>query len=297
MSNNKFLQNFFNGRLASEGYGGFSGGSSDEGRGLLQNGELNLGALKDVSPSTGVLSSKTGAGVETRILELRGDSKLAKWVTITFNVAPAFPDNPLYNPVVGPLVGIVEFGNGSALNRVEVDIQQGNWLSTILPGPPYGNGFPLPSGGTMLSVPAGSLRVFARNDGGYQPLGDGNPIGNTTNTAKVTAHAAYGQKPAYEANTRSIALTSPTPQLAGFVNACGVPPFARGFTINRTFVNTTSLTIIVQSQYGDTISGPIIVPAGVVCPFIPLSGLARLISVTNDGPASCELLAVFNISL
>ena len=292
-----FTQSYFNGQLVGSGYGGLGGGTTDQNRGMLDNGELNLGGLKETPPNTGILSTKTGIGVETRILELRGDSKLARWVTITFNVAPAFPDTPTLNPVVGPLVGIVEFGNGSALNRVEVDIQQGNWISTIQGLAPTGNAFPVPSGGTMLSVPAGSLRVFSRNDGGYQPLGDGNTIGNTTNIAKVTAHAAYGQKPASEANTRTIYLTSLSASAAPFGNVCGVPPFARSFTINRTFIATCALTINVESQYGVVLNGPIVIPAGTPCPSIPISGLARMIRAVINGPDGCVMAAVFNIQL
>ena len=293
------VQSFYNGQMAGEGYGGFGGGTTDEGRKILDNGELNLGGQKDVNPVAGLTDQRPGIGPEVRLVELRGDSKLATWVTVSFNLLPVSPATPLSNPQVGPLVGIVEFGNGSAINRVEVDIQQGNWISSILPGgaSPLGNAFPLPPGGTMISVPTGALRAFARNDGGYQPLGDGNAIGNVTNIAKVMAHAAYGQKPASEANTRTIWLTSRAAQAAGFVNACGIPPFARSFRVYRTTLNNVALSINIEDSFGVTINGPIVVPAGTDCPNIILGGLARSVRVTSAGPASTIMSAVFNIQL
>ncbi len=149
----------------------------------------------------------------------------------------------------------------------------------------------------MVSVPTGALRAYCRNDGGYQPLGDGNAIGNSVNVAKVMAHAAYGQKPASEPNTRTIWLTSRVVQAAGFVNACGVPPFSRSVRIARTNISNVALSINVEDNFGVTINGPIIVPAGTDCPSIPIGGLARSVRVTSGGPGTCTMMAVFNVQI
>lgn len=292
------IRNFLNGQDVGDSYG--SPGASDEGRHILTNGELNLGRLVDVPPRIGgLIPLSSGIGEDIRILELRGDSKLAEFVTISFNYLPEAPSNVAsgVSAEFGPCVGIVEFGNGSGFNRVEVDIQQGNALSSVLPASStYANGFILSPGGTCVSVPASSIRVYARNEGGYQPLGDGDQIGAQRNIPKIMAHAAYGQKPAAELNTRSVWMTGRTAQAAGFTNTIGVPAFARSFTINRVNVGTSALSIYILDQYGDYINGPIAVAAGTDCPSIRLSGIARMIQVTTAS-ASATLLAVFNIVL
>ncbi len=277
------------------------GGRTDENRPVLDNGELNLGRSIPAPGRTGNTFLLPGYGVPVRVLELRGDSKLAQWITVTFNILPIDAASVTAGASLpfGPLVGIVEFGNGSAFSQVEIDIQPGGTLSTITGGAEFVNAFTLPFGGSSISAPGSSFRIFVRNDAGYQPTGDGNTIGNLTNVPTVMAHVSYGQKPAAEPNTRTLWVTSPIGGGVGFNNAVGVPPFARSVYLYRTNITTTGLSVTVQEQYGSTLNGPILIPAGVDGSAVPirLSALSRVLQVTNLGPDPSIIRAVFNVQI
>jgi hypothetical protein len=285
-------------------------------RRLLDNGELNLGRLVEVPPG-----EREFTGPLVRILDLRSDSNLAQYATISFTVLPVVEnadvnaDDPNR---AGPLLGIIEFGNGSGFSRVEVDIQRS--------ASPYNGGsnaFGLayniddprnyfsPPGGVSISVPASSLRVFARNDGNLRPcpnsyiLNEPSVAGKISPTAKVMAHIAYGLRGIYEGATRTVWLikngTVSNANTAGFFSA--IPPFARTLVIHRS--PTATMGIFYQFQVSQKAFGGSlfyqeeVIPAGTVSPVIQVPHGATSISVKNLGPntADATIALVYGIGV
>lgn len=255
-----------------------------------------------------------------RILDLRSDSNLAQYATISFSVLPTVENADVNTDApnrAGPLLGIIEFGNGSGFSRVEVDIQRSaspyNGGSNAF-GLSYNIGDPRtyfsPPGGVSISVPASSLRVFARNDGNLRPCPNSRllnePIVAATisPTAKVMAHVAYGLRGIYEGATRTVWLiktgtvaVSP----AGFFSA--IPPFARTLVIHRNPTATMGISYqFVVSQNatgGNLVYQQETIPAGTVSPVIQIPHGATSITVNNLGPntANATIALVYGIGV
>ncbi len=133
---------------------------------LLDDADNNIGNVTISYPS---LTPDTHPQTNPpRILALDAESPTAQMMTVVltnrFLSDPPPPFNlPPYNngtALGGPIVGIIEFGNGSTFTRVEVDVPL---------GPVLLNGSDPQDGVTLVSVPAGTLRVYARNDGNLIP--------------------------------------------------------------------------------------------------------------------------------
>ncbi len=281
-------------------------------RRILDNGELNLGRLVEVPPG-----DPDFVGEAIRILDLRSDSNLAQFITITMSILPIRQFGFNSEDYGGPIVGIIEFGNGSGVSSVEIDVRRGTL--------PYNTGFGgiwanvgqtekmliAPYAGVSISVPGSSVRVYARNDANYRPYPD--PTSSTINTAlapmKVMAHASYGVRPSQFGSTRTVWLmrdgTVPAPLSAGgpFTSLqSAIPPFARSFYIMRDASGATPFAVGYTIQLKD--NTPMytgIIAAGVESPVIPLPGVAESISiffpVASQGITSANLALVYNIGV
>lgn len=129
-----------------------------------------------------------------RILVLDGLSSEGQMVTIGM-AAAADPANTTVN--VGPITGIIEFGNGATFSRVEFDVPTGGFA--------FVNNMVLPrDSGVFVTVPGGTIRVYARNDANqaYPTVAGGHvgpaagPLvaGDPDQLAIVKAFVTYYQK-------------------------------------------------------------------------------------------------------
>lgn len=283
-------------------------------RRLLDNEELNLGHSIDVPPAAPFdpANPLPTIGVPQRALDLRSDSNLAQFSTITFSILPIVNGLPMganiaaddeFNP--GPFLGIVEFGNGSGFSTVEIDIPVGNYSGNSRVSPNWFLGDVVPIGGTSVSVPGSSVRAFVRNDGNYVPGSEQdneNPVG-TNQTAKVMAHISYGIRPTASKNTRTywLAVSDTLAGIGANVITLGIPPFARSFKVVRSLdsgLNMPPLSILIRSPNSGAMDGPIHVLVDVDCPEISLPNCARSITITiSNAAAEVTMAVVFEIGL
>lgn len=275
--------------------------NTDTGKQLLDVAELNAGSSFTVQAGTPGLP-----GNPVKLLDLRADSKNGKVVTVTFS--QQFVTAPLNgNAPSQPVVGIIEFGNGSAFSTVEVDIPPPDLLSAIFPAyAPY----VFQKSGVCLSVPAGSLRVYARNDssqilagirsGPNGPVQLGTTQGVQGQDPTVYAHVSYLSTFGAVPPTRTLYLISP----GGFALGIGeiivfdIPPFATSYRLYSSSVTTPTVSSQMNVQIS-FING--IYTYNYVQPvgsdgFQSLPGGASTIGVTNtSGALINSLLAVFDI--
>jgi hypothetical protein len=268
-------------------------------RRLLDNGELNLGRMAEVPPG-----ATDFVGEPIRLLDLRSDSNLAQFATVTFSVLPVKQfsfDSADYG---GPIVGIVEFGNGSGVSTVELDVRRGNL--------PYNTGsagviWPVtskivvsPYAGVSISVPGSSIRAFARNDANFRPYhgitsGTLNPV---LTPMKVMAHISYGVRPSQFGATRTVWLMRNGTAPAGSRLQAAIPPFARSFYVMR---DNSGVPFSLKYSIGfsdNTSLYSATIPAGVDSPVIPLPGVAEQIVIDPAVAAtSANLALVFNIGV
>lgn len=105
-----------------------------------------------------------------RIIDLTADSKTGQMATIaiTANCTPPLPttESPNFQFLGGPATARIEFGNGAQFAAVEIDvpvtINPSNFNNPNLPAS-QGNNV-TNEGGTLITVPAGVLRVYGRDD-------------------------------------------------------------------------------------------------------------------------------------
>ena len=290
-------------------------------RHLLDNGELNLGRLVEVPPN----QKDDFPGEPIRILDLRSDSELSQFATITFSVLPVKQEATDPTGYGGPLVGIVEFGNGSGVSVVEVDIRRGtlpynfslfdaggariDWADAGSPEKIQVS----PYAGVSISVPGSSIRAWARNDANLRPYPG--TVSNLLNVVKepmkVMAHVSYGIRPSQFGVTRTIYLMNSGTIPAGLDYLCSaIPPFARSFYISRVlltgsgFIGTLpgiNYTIMGPTGPIRPINGTVAIAAGVDSPVIPLPGGAERINISfpagSVGNSPVNLALVYNIGV
>ena len=149
-------------------------GSSAKQR-LLDDADNNIGNGQIVDPAT-LAPTIIVQTNPPRLLKLDAMSPTGQMVTVglTNRYSLSGGDNFLASGLGGPMVGIIEFGNGNAFSRVEVDIPLGRtFLSNNVTALSDGQ-----DGITCVTVPAGTLRVYARNDGMLIPTTFlGEPVG------------------------------------------------------------------------------------------------------------------------
>lgn len=272
---------------------------------LLDQGELNLGRMAEVAPN----QSADFSGVPVRLLDLRSDSDLSQFATVTFSVLPILETKQIdFSNYGGPLVGIVEFGNGSGLSTVEVDIKRGYFPYNFSDGAVSWAGdhakiLVAPYGGTSISVPGSSIRVYAKNDANYRPFPA--PVSAKLNDVlipmKVMAHVSYGARISGLA-TRTVFLMNvgdtPPPDTKF---SSGVPPFARSFYVQRFTLGPEimpAVNILIRGyDLRETYS--LKIPQDVPCPVIPLPDSAELVVISFPGPAQTltNLSIVYNIGV
>jgi len=133
---------------------------------MLENAEQNIGNSVYLNPqaTNNVLSPGTNIPQTNppRILNLAGGSAAGQTTSIVVTASRILQGTQNPSPgYAGPITGIIEFGNGGRVTRVEFDVPIG----------PYAGGFATISpsiepqdGGVIVTVPTSILRVYARYD-------------------------------------------------------------------------------------------------------------------------------------
>lgn len=123
---------------------------------LLDDADQNIGNASLINADNIIIVNPITN--PTRLLDLTSESDKAQIATVGFDASsnpPALNSNQAQ--FAGPLTGILEYGNGSVFTRVEFDVPVGKILSTDSISNAQ-------DGGVIVSVPAGTLRAYARND-------------------------------------------------------------------------------------------------------------------------------------
>lgn len=257
-----------------------------------------------------------------RILNLNSASKGGQMMTV-FLGATASPissqgsNGPLPSNFI---TGVVEFGNGSRFSRAEFDIPIG---PVQFPAPNNRTPVDPQSGGMFFSLPAATLRIYARSDAnlitpdifGALPHGFApNPLdphrldpptpssSPTASDVLVTAFAGYFTR-------TSIFPPTKTLWLGQVVAATGIhyvgetyaiPPLASTVRFLRFDVNVVALAIRI-ADIGSNILDQISLPAGVRSDTYKLPGNAaffEFVSPTTDPmPAGSILQAIFELDM
>lgn len=304
---------------------------------LLDDADNNIGNATVVDPYPGFQQADFATVPQqnpARILNLNGLSKFGNQVTVALS-ASFHALNPPNQNVTGPnsepwpIVGIIEFGNGSQFTTAEVDIPLG-WI-------PNGSGNPSPNinqdGVTFVTVPAGTLRIYARNDSKLIEIPRQNvasqlpataifpdgvsgpgapgvpnyfpPNASTTGEERVVlgafvkASACYfGRGPgAMPTRTIPIANTVGATTFSASTMFWRIPPLARSFRIIRLGAGGVmpAITQIFTLSPNIATLASYSVAAGVPCPTFPLSGIENTISF--EMTISGRVLIVYEIGL
>jgi len=251
---------------------GLMGDRSTKSRSLLDATELNLGVSAPIPsiPPYGV-TGDVYISQPIKLLDLTATSSRARTVTVVMTTYANGTDDPSF--IQCPVTGIVEYGSGSSIARVEFDLQ---WPSPYpfvqqRAGDSYVANYNLlkpyntaTRGAVALSVQASSVRVFARNDksfpwvypavysGQLLPLTGGGSV-----VPQVTAFVAYGES--FGSNSRLYRTLPLALSLVSDNNAVStdtsevifpIPPFAKTFYILRQPYDTA-----LRLKYARRISG------------------------------------------
>lgn len=127
---------------------------------LDTNADQNIGNGKIIQPQAGGATVIPQTNPE-RLLMLSGPSKAGQTTSIVLTASRIVGANNPNPGFPGPITGIIEFGNGGQFTRVEVDIPIGPFVGTQTSPAPASEP---QDGGTIVTVPTGVLRVYARYD-------------------------------------------------------------------------------------------------------------------------------------
>ena len=268
---------------------------------LAQQEALNLGSLFEIRPKpTGVVGlDKFGEIV--RILNIEGEDADSSSIILTIQNEAVFLA-PTLTPVPGPVIGIVEYGTGSGYARVEFDIPSavGGPAPNISGDPQIFT--PQKNNVVSLVLPASSIRVFARNDAQTGYLVDfngttinGNAVSRNT-AAQVRVHAAYGHaNMVRESVYRQYWIAGPgAPLAAGASISMGIPAYAKRVYFPRTFVQTGTFDLQIDTYYDGAFTSLIPVPAGDLS-FFQIPPHARGLRIINGATPFTALSAVFEL--
>lgn len=284
-----------------------AGRNAGKGR-LLSNGDLNVGnsqIIKTVGPPIKIVPDLD----PPRILNLDAQSDTGQLVTVSIGAVGMNQGDFGASPMPGLITGIIEFGNGSVFTKLELDVPLGpiDFASTLNANPKQ------PSlGGVLITVPAGTLRVYARSDANYitptiigligLPLAGALPpnAGGLAVDVVVTAFAAYYTRPGNGAGpTKTLFLgRAPAAGINWAINTTyNIPAYAKTIKFLRPRANIVDFTI--SDAAGNTVEQHIIA-AGTDSPVFPLYGYAKYFTIGGtSSPAIVGqvMAAVFDLGI
>jgi hypothetical protein len=243
-------------------------------------------AGQSIAPNT----ASVAQGKPEKLIELVAESRFGQIATVT--LSQQLPD--LTKAGVSPeepVVGIIEFGNGGTWSSVEVDV----------PPPDATNDLPVrfSRSGVSLSVPAGAIRVFARNDRNAPLIVNpavpiSNPGPNPVNPL-VIAHVSYMSTYGSIPPTRTLYVAGNGAQLAGGGEGITVhvPPFATGVRWYTSGAPSAAIDFILVDGSGTSLRNVAVV-AG-TDGHVDFSGVISRIIVQNNNAGPINVTAVFDI--
>jgi hypothetical protein len=262
---------------------------------LLDAPETNIGRQKLVVADVAAAVGDAGRGREVSLLDLHGDSQVGQVVTVVF--AAYDPTNVQDGNTLathpGIPVGIVRFGNGAGLAEVEVDIP--NPFSHVVDG-----GVQHASNGVCLSVPAGNLRVSARDDGRVKPgTGQAAPVPDGTAGGQlISAHVVYGHRGSPSKLYRTLFFAFNSLAALGFVTL-RVPSFARAVKFYRQAQRALTIDFLLNWPAAAVTLDSLSVAANAASSEYLLPPRTSAIKITNADAANTITtgMAVFEIAL
>jgi hypothetical protein len=141
---------------------------------LLDAGDTVIGNLVSPLGQNGSWNGNqiilTPANNPDRIIDLTAESKTGQMATVAITANCTLPvplnESPNFQFIGGPVTARIEFGNGAQFAAVEVDVPVTvNPAAFNNPNLPASQGGNITNeGGTLVTVPAGVLRVYGRDD-------------------------------------------------------------------------------------------------------------------------------------
>jgi hypothetical protein len=307
---------------------------------LLDDGENNIGnqtvlqpqvlpAVPQTLPFQVLPWTKFKQSAPFRLLDLTSESKTGQSMTVVMTASRQQNSRG----VAGPVVGIIEFGNGTQSTKIEFDIPFGPYsgssvldpLTSVAPGTQPEDGI------TLAQFPTGMLRVYARYDNAYLTPNikgyvfgenpaipaisgpfppnqvapeDVNPSPNSC-PALIKAFAAYYGRVhsklyktlyLYNGNAANPVLFGVPVQNLDANTTYVIPAGAKSVTVNRTpfSAGVTVLLGDLISVSGQGIGGYIQIPGGQPSPTIPIIGNQTVVGVFSSDPISV-LSLIFEI--
>lgn len=280
---------------------------------LLDDEDPNIGNGVDITATPNIIIKPITN--PARILNLNGLSPLGGMVTVGISAKTQITGAGA-NFFTGPLIGMLEVGNGSVFfDKIEVDLNPGQVSDLSVPSSAR-------DGVVFVTVPAGALRVYARHDGNlvtpslngnfgnpFAPLGGG-LIGQTNlprgsgpwlgptfdvKPAFVKAFACY--RPQFNTrNTRTVWVynnqTTGVTITALTDSNYAIPPVAKRVRVYRVPVAGVGFTLRIVDQIGTMES--FVVAAGTNSPVFDLPAGAISIGIDTTGDIN-SLALVFEV--
>lgn len=248
-----------------------------------------------------------------RLINLNAASKAGQMVTVFIGAsantkAPGLPSSFM--------TAVIEFGNGSRFTSLELDIPMGPFQLTNI----FGTGIPTTAfiGGALLTVPAGTLRVYARSDAtlvtpnsfGTLPIAAGlgvEPPQDQAHPTIVTSFAGYYTRATNSAPTKTLWLGR-TRSATRFITVAGInpgvysiPAFAKTIRILRDPIATTAITFELVDAGLDSVLDTIAIPAGTRSETYKIPGNASFFQfvagTTDPVPAGTTIQAIFELEI
>ena len=273
---------------------------------LDTNADQNIGNGKIIQPQAGGATVIPQTNPE-RLLMLSGPSKAGQTTSIVLTASRIVGANNPNPGFPGPITGIIEFGNGGQFTRVEVDIPIGPFVGTQTSPAPASEP---QDGGTIVTVPTGVLRVYARYDNQLvqpvlEPLtrslaqlngvafkGPGGPTGLGNNVfppepVLVKAMAAYFSRHTSKAyrthycylGNSAFPNIPNVPIVLGPLGTSGVfciPAFARSLKIFHMPISTAFI-VTLSDNMGNQLDQ--LSSSGGTIPVIPLIGTETVVTI------------------
>lgn len=256
----------------------------------------NLPAALDPAVAGGLRNAQ-----EVKAVEISFDDHIARHIICNFvNISRRNAAGQAVN--TGPIVGIVEWGTGGSLARIEFNLplaytwaQNGDIIPTL--GSQQG------TNGVILTVCGSSIRCMARNESRLPPI-----FGSQTATigSNLTLDGQYGAFVAQGSSDKQcgmlerdliVVTANGDPMEPQQGASFGIPRFAKSVKFFRTPLQTSSLEVILGGDLVGSVVNNFVIPGGTPG-FIPISPLHSSISVVNRGAVNITgLYAAFELSL
>ncbi len=225
-----------------------------------------------------------GRGPEVSLLSLRGPSKFGRSVTLMVSAMRDF-NSGVAGFAPGIMTGILHFGNGGGLAKLEFDIPCAETHDPTSAA----------TDGIAFSVPAGNIHLLAREDSKIIPkAGMGNPSNN--GGALVSAHATYGVQYAESILKKTHIWAWESLAVGATSERIPVGPFCQDFILIRYPRSGITATLGTVIKGGNTILETYTFLPGTDISAIPIPPRATWLEITNNGPFDIEHgQSVFNM--